>query len=167
MTFVAILMGSESDREVMKGAEETLSSFDIACETEVLSAHRKPEALVTYVRGAEERGAAAFICGAGMAAHLAGVVAAHTAKPVIGVPIASGGLGGLDSLLAMVQMPPGVPVACVAINGARNAGFLAAQILGVADEKLATRFREHKERLAGGPGGRSERSERAPRDDRR
>src|SRR5688572_11301451 len=107
--FVAILMGSESDRDVMKPAEEALSEFDVPFETNVISAHRKPEALVTYINEAEGRGAAVFICAAGMAAALPGVTAAHTSKPVVGVPIASGGLGGLDSLLAIVQMPPGVP----------------------------------------------------------
>lgn len=148
--FVAILMGSESDREVMKGAEEVLGSFGIASETNVLSAHRRPEALVAHIRDAEARGAALFVCGAGMAAHLAGVVAAHTTRPVIGVPIRSGGLGGLDALLSMVQMPPGVPVACVAVNGARNAGFLAAQVLATCDETIAARYAEHKRRLAEG-----------------
>jgi 5-(carboxyamino)imidazole ribonucleotide mutase len=149
VSFIAILMGSESDRDVMKGAEESLGGFDIAFETNVISAHRKPEALVAYVRDAESRGAAVFICGAGMSAALPGVVAAHTTKPVIGVPIASGGLGGLDALLSIAQMPPGVPVACVAVNGARNAGFLAAQILAGADLSLADRYAEHKRKLAG------------------
>jgi phosphoribosylaminoimidazole carboxylase PurE protein len=148
VSFVAILMGSESDRDVMKRAEEALAQFDVEYETNVLSAHRKPDALVAYIREAEERGAKAFICGAGMAAHLAGVVAANSAKPVIGVPIESGGLGGLDSLLAMVQMPKGVPVATVAVNGAQNAGLLAVQILATADEDLARRFEDFKRRQA-------------------
>ena len=141
-------MGSESDRDVMKRAEEALAQFGVDYETNVLSAHRKPEALVAYLKGAEERGASVFICGAGMAAHLAGVVAAHTAKPVIGVPIESGGLGGLDSLLAMVQMPKGVPVATVAVNGAQNAGLLAVQILATGDDELAERFEAYKRELA-------------------
>lgn len=148
--FAAILMGSESDRDVMKRAEETLTEFGIAYETNVLSAHRRPEALVAYLKEAEGRGAVVFICGAGMAAHLPGVVAAHTPKPVIGVPIESGGLGGLDSLLAIVQMPKGVPVATVAVNGAQNAALLAVQILATADAELAERFEEYKRRQAQG-----------------
>jgi len=146
--FVAILMGSESDRDVMKRAEEALTDFGVPYETNVLSAHRKPRALVAYVREAEGRDAAVFICAAGMAAALPGVVAAHTAKPVIGVPIDSGGLGGLDSLLSIVQMPKGVPVATVAVNGAQNAALLAVQILAVGDPDLAKRFEEFKRRQA-------------------
>ncbi len=148
MSFVAILMGSESDRDVMKRAEEALADFGVESETNVISAHRKPEALVAYIKEAEGRGVKAFICGAGLAAHLPGVVAAHTARPVIGVPIESGGLGGMDSLLAIVQMPKGVPVATVAVNGAQNAGLLAVQILATADEDLAKRFEEFKRRQA-------------------
>jgi 5-(carboxyamino)imidazole ribonucleotide mutase len=148
--FVAILMGSESDADVMKKAEEALAEFGVAYETNVISAHRKPEALVAHIRDAESRGVAAFICGAGMAAHLAGVVAAHTARPVIGVPIESGGLGGLDSLLAMVQMPKNVPVATVAVNGARNAGLLAVQILATSDDALLAKFADFKRELAEG-----------------
>jgi 5-(carboxyamino)imidazole ribonucleotide mutase len=148
--FVAILMGSESDSDVMKKAEEALAEFGVAYETNVLSAHRKPEALVAHIKDAESRGVVAFICGAGMAAHLAGVVAAHTAKPVIGVPIESGGLGGLDSLLAMVQMPKNVPVATVAVNGARNAGLLAVQILAASDDALAAKYADFKRKLAEG-----------------
>ncbi len=148
MSFVAILMGSESDRDVMKRAEEALSDFGIESETNVISAHRKPEALVAYIRDAEARGVKAFICGAGLAAHLPGVTAAHTARPVIGVPIESGALRGMDALLAIVQMPPRVPVATVAINGAQNAGLLAVQILSTADEALAAKFEEFKRRQA-------------------
>lgn len=149
MSFVAILMGSESDRDVMKGAEEALGEFGVEFETNVLSAHRKPRALVAYLEDAEARGVRAFVCGAGMAAHLPGVVAAHTARPVIGVPIASGGLGGIDALLSIAQMPKGVPVACVAVNGSRNAGLLAVQILATADAELAKRYEEYKSKLAG------------------
>jgi len=148
MSFVAILMGSESDRDVMKRAEEALADFGVASETNVISAHRKPDALVSYIREAESRGVKAFICGAGLAAHLPGVVAAHTPRPVIGVPIESGGLGGMDSLLAIVQMPKGVPVATVAVNGAQNAGLLAVQILATADEALAAKFEEFKRKQA-------------------
>jgi 5-(carboxyamino)imidazole ribonucleotide mutase len=150
VSFVAILMGSQSDAEVMKKAEEALEEFGVVSETNVISAHRKPEALVGYIRDAEKRGVSAFICGAGLAAHLAGVTAAHSSRPVIGVPIESGGLGGLDSLLAMVQMPPNVPVATVAVNGARNAGLLAVQILATSDDELAKRFAEFKRKLAEG-----------------
>src|SRR5207237_2762152 len=114
--FVAILMGSESDAELLRKAESQLAAFGVDYETNVLSAHRKAEALVTYVRDADARGVGVFICAAGMAAALPGVVAAHTTKPVIGVPVESGGLGGLDSLLSIVQMPKGAPVACVAVN---------------------------------------------------
>jgi 5-(carboxyamino)imidazole ribonucleotide mutase len=146
--FVAILMGSESDAEVMARAEAALTEFGVASETKVISAHRKPEALVSYIKEAEGRGVAAFICGAGMAAALPGVTAAHTSKPVIGVPILSGSLGGVDALLAIVQMPPNVPVACVAVNGARNAGLLAVQILAGADEVLAGKLATFKKKLA-------------------
>lgn len=148
MSFVAILMGSESDRDVMKKAEEALAEFGVDYESNVISAHRKPRRLVEYIADAESRGVAAYICGAGMAAHLPGVTAAHTPKPVIGVPIQSGGLGGVDAVLSIAQMPPGVPVACVAVNGARNAALLAVQILAACDEALAGKFREFKRRQA-------------------
>jgi 5-(carboxyamino)imidazole ribonucleotide mutase len=147
--FVAILMGSDSDAEVMAKAEQALSEFGVASETNVISAHRKPEKLVAYIKEAESRGVGAFICGAGMAAALPGVVAAHTTKPVIGVPILSGSLGGADALMSIVQMPPNVPVACVAVNGARNAGLLAVQILAGADEVLAGKLAAFKKKLAG------------------
>jgi 5-(carboxyamino)imidazole ribonucleotide mutase len=141
-------MGSESDRDVMKKAEDALAEFGVDSETHVISAHRKPESLVRYIKESEGRGAAVYICGAGMAAALPGVVAAHTSRPVIGVPIGSGGLGGFDSLMSIVQMPPNVPVATVAVNGARNAGLLAVQILAGADEELAERFEAFKRKLA-------------------
>lgn len=150
MSFVAILMGSDSDREVVKKAEDTLKEFGVDFETNVISAHRKPEALSAYVKDADARGAAVFICAAGMAAALPGVTAALTAKPVIGIPIASGGLGGLDSLLSIVQMPPRVPVATVAVNGAQNAALLAVQILATADVALAERYADFKRTLADG-----------------
>lgn len=148
MSFVAILMGSESDRDVMKRAVEALADFGVASETNVISAHRKPDALVAYIKEAEGRGVKAFICGAGLAAHLPGVTAAHTSRPVIGVPIESGALKGIDSLLAIVQMPPGVPVATVAVNGAKNAGLLAVQILATADGELASKFEDFKRKQA-------------------
>jgi 5-(carboxyamino)imidazole ribonucleotide mutase len=148
--FVALLMGSESDADLVKKAADQLDAFGVEHETNVLSAHRKPEALVAYVKDAEVRGAGVFICAAGLAAALPGVVAAHTTKPVIGMPVESGGLGGLDSLLSIVQMPKGVPVACVAVNGAQNAALLAVQILATADGGLAKKFAEYKRGLAGG-----------------
>ena len=148
MSFVAILMGSESDLEIMRKASDVLDEFGVDSETNVISAHRKPRALVAYIEDAEARGAATFICGAGMAAALPGVVAAHTTRPVIGVPIESGSLRGMDALLAIAQMPPNVPVACVAVNGARNAGLLAVQIMSASDDVLAKRFAEFKQKLA-------------------
>jgi 5-(carboxyamino)imidazole ribonucleotide mutase len=143
-------MGSDSDREVMKKAEDALTEFGVTFETNAISAHRKPRALVEYIEGAESRGVAVFICAAGMAAALPGVVAAHTTKPVIGVPIASGGLGGLDALMSIVQMPPNVPVACVAVNGARNAGILAVEIMAGSQEGLAAKLADFKKKLAEG-----------------
>ena len=129
---VGILMGSQSDAEVMGEATKELEARGIPCEVNVLSAHRDPEAVRQYGLGAEGRGLKVIIAGAGKAAALPGVVAALTDLPVIGVPIRTSDLGGLDSLLSMVQMPPGVPVATVAINGARNAAILAAKILRLA-----------------------------------
>lgn len=129
---VGILMGSESDAQVMDDAAKELASLGIAYEVQVLSAHRNPEGVREYAMGAGSRGLKVIIAGAGKAAALPGVVAAMTDLPVIGVPIRTSDLGGLDSLLSMVQMPSGVPVATVAINGARNAGILAAKILRVA-----------------------------------
>jgi 5-(carboxyamino)imidazole ribonucleotide mutase len=150
VSFVAILMGSDSDRDVMSKAEAALSEFGVDFETTVISAHRKPEALSKYVKDADERGCGVYICGAGMAAALPGVVAAQTSRPVIGVPIAGPNAvgGGLDALLAIAQMPPRVPVATVAINGAQNAGLLAVQILATADETLAKSYAEFKRKLA-------------------
>ena len=140
--FVAILMGSDSDLPVMKAGCEVLKNLGVRYEVRVTSAHRTPEDTRDFILDAEQRGCAVFIAGAGMAAHLAGAVAAHTLKPVIGVPIDSGPLQGLDSLLSTVQMPGGVPVATVAIGkaGAKNAGYLAAQMLALADEALHGRL---------------------------
>ncbi len=134
---VGILMGSDSDWPVMKAAADALAEFGIASEAKVISAHRDPRGLEEYVSGAPARGLKVIICGAGGAAHLAGVTAAFTTLPVIGVPILGKSTDGLDSLLSMVQMPPGVPVATVAINGARNAGILAAQIIATGDARVA------------------------------
>jgi phosphoribosylamine--glycine ligase len=146
---VLILMGSDSDAAVMAGAGAALTEFGLTWEMTVASAHRSPARVVRLVEDASSRGAKVFIVGAGAAAHLAGVVAAHTTRPVIGVPIDSSALSGLDALLSTVQMPPGVPVATVAIGkaGATNAGVLAAQIIGVGDPAVAARLADHKRRL--------------------
>ena len=135
--FVAILMGSDSDLPVMESCIETLQKFDIPLEVKIASAHRTPEATHSFFKEADKRGCAAFICAAGMAAHLAGAVAANTLRPVIGVPIATS-MDGLDSLLSTVQMPGGIPVATVAIGkaGAKNAAYLAIQIIAVSNTKL-------------------------------
>jgi 5-(carboxyamino)imidazole ribonucleotide mutase len=145
---VGIVMGSDSDWPTMKAAAKVLREFGIASEAHVMSAHRTPEDVAEYARTAHTRGLRVIIAGAGGAAHLAGVVAAFTPLPVIGVPIKSKALGGLDSLLAIVQMPSGVPVATVAIGGARNAGILAAQILGTGDKTLQARLLKFKRQLA-------------------
>lgn len=145
---VGILMGSDSDWPTMNLAAEACAEFGIACEAHVMSAHRTPDDVAKYAREAHTHGMRVIIAGAGAAAHLAGAVAAQTPLPVIGVPIESKSLGGLDSLLATVQMPSGVPVATVAIGGARNAGLLAVQILATADAKLRDRVVEFKARLA-------------------
>jgi len=144
--FVAILMGSDSDLETMQTTVETLDKFQIAREVRVLSAHRTPDAAHAYVKDADARGCAVFIAAAGMAAHLAGTVAALTNKPVIGVPMAAGPLQGQDALLSTVQMPGGIPVACVAIGkaGAMNAAYLAAQILALSDKELAQRLADER-----------------------
>jgi 5-(carboxyamino)imidazole ribonucleotide mutase len=137
---VAILTGSPNDVPKVAKAQEALAQLGVPSELRVLSAHRTPELTVDYVRDAESRGVRVFIACAGMANHLAGVVAAHTLRPVIGVPLASGPLAGFDALLSTVQMPPGIPVATVAVDGARNAGLLAARILALGDEELARRI---------------------------
>jgi len=143
---VAIMMGSKSDLETMRPAARVLEALGLSVEVRVLSAHRTPDETAAFVREAGKRGVKAFICGAGGAAPLAGAVAAHTTRPVIGVPIANGPLQGFDALLSTVQMPPGMPVATVAVGGAENAGLLAAQIAAVADPALAKRV--HDERAA-------------------
>jgi phosphoribosylaminoimidazole carboxylase PurE protein len=149
---VSIVMGSDSDLEIMREAGKALEGFGIAYEIDVTSAHRSPDRTAEYARRAAGRGVRVIIAGAGGAAHLAGVIAAHTTLPVIGVPIPSTSLNGMDSLLATVQMPAGIPVATVAIGkpGATNAGILAAQILGVADSEIAKKLESHKEKLAAG-----------------
>lgn len=134
---VAIVMGSASDLDVMRPAAEALAELGIPHEVRVLSAHRTPDDAIAFARQAADRGVQVLIAGAGGAAHLAGVLAAVTPLPVVAVPIAVGGLGGLDALLAMVQMPAGIPVATVAVNGARNAGLLAARVVALSDPTVA------------------------------
>jgi len=149
---VSIVMGSDSDLEIMREAGKALEEFDIAYEIDVTSAHRSPERTAEYARNASGRGIRVIIAGAGGAAHLAGVIAAHTTLPVIGVPIPSTALLGMDSLLATVQMPAGIPVATVAIGkpGATNAGILAAQMIALADAAVAKKLESYKEKLARG-----------------
>ena len=143
---VAVMMGSKSDLETMRPASRALEALGLKVEMRVLSAHRTPDETAAFVKEAVRRGVKAFICGAGGAAHLAGAVAAHTTRPVIGVPIAGGSLGGLDALLSTAQMPPGMPVATVAVGGAENAGLLAGQIIALGDAAVAARV--EAERLA-------------------
>jgi 5-(carboxyamino)imidazole ribonucleotide mutase len=145
---VGIVMGSSTDYDVMVGAVDILTRFEIEHEVHVVSAHRTPEAMIEYGRSAKERGLRVIIAGAGGAAHLPGMLAAVTSLPVIGVPVALARLDGLDSLLSIVQMPRGVPVASVAINGATNAGLLAARILGASDERLSARLDAYREEIA-------------------
>lgn len=149
---VSIVMGSDSDLDIMREAGKVLEDFGIGYEIDVTSAHRSPDRTAEYARKAAARGIRVIIAGAGGAAHLAGVIAAHTTLPVIGVPIPSTSLNGMDSLLATVQMPAGIPVATVAIGkpGATNAGILAAQILGLASDTVARKLDDHKEKLANG-----------------
>lgn len=149
---VSIVMGSDSDLEIMREAAKALEGFGIGYEIDVTSAHRSPERTADFARKAAGRGIRVIIAGAGGAAHLAGVIAAHTSLPVIGIPIPSTALNGLDSLLATVQMPAGIPVATLAIGkaGATNAGILAAQILALGSTALAKKLDAHKENLANG-----------------
>jgi len=144
---VAVLLGSASDKPVMDAAFEILTEFGVGFTGRVLSAHRTPAEVIRFVREAEAGGVEVFICGAGMAAHLAGTVAAHTTKPVLAVPLESGGLGGLDALLASVQMPGGIPVAVFALGraGAENAALFAIGCLALSDKELASRLAEHRE----------------------
>ncbi|HEY7616765.1 MAG TPA: 5-(carboxyamino)imidazole ribonucleotide mutase [Terriglobales bacterium] len=147
---VSIVMGSDSDLDVMREAGKALDELGIAYEMDVTSAHRSPERTAEYARKAAGRGIRVIVAGAGGAAHLAGVIAAHTTLPVIGVPIASTALNGMDSLLATVQMPAGIPVATLAIGkpGATNAGILAAQMIALSDVSVAKRLQEYKDKLA-------------------
>ena len=145
---VGVIMGSDSDWSVMSDAAEALAEFDIPVEVRVVSAHRTPQAMFDYARGAAGRGLEVVIAGAGGAAHLPGMVASATPLPVIGVPVPLAWLDGLDSLLSIVQMPAGVPVATVSIGGARNAGLLAVRILGSADPALRARVEDFQAQLA-------------------
>jgi 5-(carboxyamino)imidazole ribonucleotide mutase len=149
---IAVICGSRSDLPALKGCFDVLDSYAIGWEASVISAHRQPEALRAYVAEAEGRGVQLFIGAAGLAAHLPGVLASMTGKPVIGIPLDGGALGGADALYSIVQMPPGVPVAAVAIGsaGAKNAGHLAARILGLADADLAERIDEFRGQQAAG-----------------
>jgi len=145
---VLILMGSANDRPVVAKAEAVLDAFGVPYKTMVRSAHRTPEATVQAVKAAEEAGCKVFICAAGMAAHLAGVVCSKTVKPVIGLPIASGAMNGEDALLSTVMMPPGLPVATVGIDGAKNAGLLAVQMLAQTDEDLSEKLLDDRKAQA-------------------
>lgn len=146
-TKIGIVVGSKSDLPLIKSCEDTLDLYGIKYELKVLSAHRTPDETAEYARNAKTAGICLIIAGAGMAAHLAGVIAAHTTLPVIGIPIKSGDLGGLDSLLSIAQMPPGVPVATVAVNGAENAAHLAAQILAVKYPEIELKIRQIRDEM--------------------
>lgn len=146
---VAVLMGSQSDQEKMKPAAETLARFGVEADVRVLSAHRNPAEVTALAATARQQGYVAFICGAGMAAHLAGVVAAHTTLPVVGVPLSGGAIGGVDALYSTVQMPKGIPVATVAIDGAMNAALLVVEMLAIGDDDLAAKLAEHRAEIAG------------------
>ncbi len=148
--FVAVLMGSDSDLPVLQNTIDTLQKLEIAFEAKITSAHRTPEITNAYVKDADERGCAVFIAAAGLAAHLAGAVAATTLKPVIGIPLDTGSMQGMDALLSTVMMPGGIPVATVAVGkaGATNAAWLAAQIMALSDPELAARIRTERQRSA-------------------
>jgi phosphoribosylaminoimidazole carboxylase PurE protein len=150
MTYkVAILMGSPNDMDKMAPAAEILERFGIEADVQVASAHRTPAKVTELASTAREQGYVAFICGAGMAAHLAGVVAAHTTLPVVGVPLSGGAIGGIDALYSTVQMPKGIPVATVAVDGAMNAGILVAEMLAIGDEDLQAKLAQHRKDIAG------------------
>jgi 5-(carboxyamino)imidazole ribonucleotide mutase len=147
---VGVLMGSASDTEKMRPASETLARFGIEADVRVLSAHRNPHQVVELVSSARENGYVAFICGAGMAAHLAGVVAAHTTLPVVGVPLSGGALNGVDALYSTVQMPKGIPVATVAVDGSMNAALLVVEMLAITDEQMQKQLADHRREISGG-----------------
>ncbi|HEX9970054.1 MAG TPA: 5-(carboxyamino)imidazole ribonucleotide mutase [Acidimicrobiales bacterium] len=141
---VAVLMGSPNDKDKMAGAAQMLERFGIEVDERVLSAHRNPAQVAEFASGLRDNGYAAAICGAGMAAHLAGVVAAHTTLPVVGVPLSGGALNGVDALYATVQMPKGIPVATVAVDGSANAGILVAEMLSITDKEIADKLAEFR-----------------------
>ncbi len=145
---VAVLMGSPNDSEKMAPAAETLERFGLEADVRVMSAHRTPHAVSAFAAAARDDGYAAFICGAGMAAHLAGAVAAQTTLPVVGVPLSGGGIGGVDALYSTVQMPKGIPVATVAIDGSMNAALLVVQMLAITDDGLRQKLADHRDELA-------------------
>jgi len=150
MTYkVAVLMGSPNDMDKMRPAQETLERFGVEADVRVLSAHRNPADVAALASTAREQGYSAFICGAGMAAHLAGVVAAHTTLPVVGVPLSGGAINGVDALYSTVQMPKGIPVATVAIDGAMNAALLVVEMLALRDDDLVKALTAHREEIAG------------------
>ncbi|MFZ6004396.1 MAG: 5-(carboxyamino)imidazole ribonucleotide mutase [Actinomycetota bacterium] len=146
---VAVLMGSPNDRDKMQPGVDMLERFGIEADVRVLSAHRTPAQVTELASSAREQGYVAFICGAGMAAHLAGVVAAHTTLPVVGVPLSGGALNGVDALYSTVQMPKGIPVATVAIDGSMNAAILVVEMLAISDADLAAKLAEHRAEIAG------------------
>ena len=148
MKKVAVIMGSDSDWPVVKGACQQLKAFDIPYEAHILSAHRTPVEAAEFAKNARANGFGVLICAAGMAAHLAGAFAGNSTLPVIGIPMKGGAVDGLDALLATVQMPSGIPVATVAINGAKNAAVLAAQMLAITDDTLATKLDAAREKMA-------------------
>lgn len=145
---VAILMGSDSDWPVVKAAAAELKRLGIPCEAHILSAHRTPAQAAAFAQQARSQGFGVLVCAAGMAAHLAGAIAANTTLPVIGIPMKGGAMDGLDALLATVQMPSGIPVATVALNGAKNAAILAAQMLAITDEALARKLEQDRQNMA-------------------
>ena len=146
---VGVVMGSPNDREKMQPAADTLEKFGIEADVRVMSAHRTPAVVTEFASTARDNGYVAVICGAGMAAHLAGVVAAHTTLPVVGVPLASGALNGIDALYSTVQMPPGIPVATVAVGGAVNAALLVVEMLAITDEEMAKKLDADRRERAG------------------
>jgi 5-(carboxyamino)imidazole ribonucleotide mutase len=148
---VAVLMGSASDKDKMAPASDTLARYGIEADVRIMSAHRTPAVVAEFASSARDNGYAAFICGAGLAAHLAGAVAGHTTLPVIGVPLSGGALNGVDALYATVQMPKGIPVATVAIDGAMNAALLAVQILSIDDPELVAELARHRDEMAPKP----------------
>ena len=153
---VGILMGSDSDLPVMRKAAEVLKEMGVACEMDICSAHRLPDKTAEYSQSARERGIEVLIAGAGMAAHLAGVIASHTTLPVIGVPLTSGAIGGVDALFSTVQMPPGIPVATVAVDGAKNAAYLACSILSIKHPEIAQRLEDFRQKTRKNLLGKSE-----------